>query len=147
MPESKDYNRYSREITVIKGGYPATERLFRVRTTIDLTPGLYKYTVNELDSLLCSDRFTSGLKGMLLGMARLKNICDLEAEDTKLQKLVDRSYKESNWASKGYIDRHRASLRVDLKQIAKNGINDIESEYPKLISTKRDGYTVKILKY
>ena len=72
MPESKDYNRYSREITVIKGGYPATERLFRVRTTIDLTPGLYKYTVNELDSLLCSDRFTSGLKGMLLGMAKIK---------------------------------------------------------------------------
>ena len=147
MPESKDYNRYSREITVIKGGYPATERLFRVRTTIDLTPGLYKYTVNELDSLLCSDRFTSGLRGMLLGMARLKNICDLEAEDTKLQKLVDRSYKESNWASRGYVDRHRASLRVDLKKIARNGINDIENEYPKLISTKRDGYAIKIFKY
>lgn len=147
MPDPKDYNRYSREIVIIEGGYPATARLFSVHTTRDLKPGFYKYTVNEIDSLLDSDEFTDGLRGMLLGMARLKNICDLEAENTKLQKMVDRLYKESNWYSKGYIDRHRASLRVDLKKIAKNGINDIENEYPKLISTKRDGYAIKILKY
>ena len=147
IPESKDYNRYSREITIIEGGCPSTARLFSVDTTIDLTPGFYRYTVNEIDNLLDSDEFTDGLRGMLLNMARSKNACDLEAKNMKLQKLVDKSYKESNWASKGYIDRHRASLRVDLKKIAKNGIDDIENEYPKLISTRRDGYKVKIFKY
>lgn len=146
IPESKDYNRYSREITIIEGGYPATARLFSVHTTIDLTPGFYKYTVNEIDNLL-GDNLTDGLRGMLQGMAMSKNVCDLEAENTKLQKMVDRLYKESKWYSKGYIDRHRASLRVDLKKIARNGINDIENEYPKLISTKRDGYKIKIFKY
>lgn len=146
MLESKDYNRYSREITIIEGGYPSTARLFSVLTTIDLTPGFYKYTVNEIDNLL-GENLTDGLRGMLQGMAMSKNVCDLEAENTKLQKMVDRLYKESKWYSKGYIDRHRASLRVDLKKIARNGINDIENEYPKLISTKRDGYKIKIFKY